>query len=140
LSSADWRAVAEAFVTLLAVRIGLRTVGFRRTLGSLGLASDVATTAPRVAQPSFPVIHPSSVDIVCRHVKPAPSCLPRAIVLCAMLRRAHIAAQLRIGVAPSRWPFAHAWVEVDGRPTGDPSGAHRDYVPLRAAASPASSE
>jgi prolyl oligopeptidase len=47
-----------------------------------------------------------------------PTCLHRSVVLVLLLRRYGIAARLVIGAR--RAPFyAHAWVEVDGRPIGE---------------------
>lgn len=45
-------------------------------------------------------------------------CLERSLTALWFLRRAGIAAELRLGVAP--YPFqSHAWVELEGRPVND---------------------
>ena len=60
-------------------------------------------------------------------------CLPRAVVLWALLRRQGVDAEIKLGVRRGdRGVEAHAWVELDGvaleQDTGEPS-----FVPLRAA-------
>lgn len=49
---------------------------------------------------------------------PGTRCLPRALVMQTLLRRAGIPAELRIGVAraPGEEFAAHAWVECSGQP------------------------
>jgi hypothetical protein len=65
------------------------------------------------------------VAAAARALPGATGCLPRAIALEALLRRAGRAAELRVGVAARRGRArldAHAWVEVDGVAVGgDPS-------------------
>ena len=47
---------------------------------------------------------------------PAPSCLTRALVLCRLLVRRGVGAELVLGVHTRNGRFAaHAWVEHDGR-------------------------
>jgi hypothetical protein len=59
-------------------------------------------------------------------------CLPRAIVLWSMLRRAGVAAELRLGVRHGDRGFeAHAWVEVGGVHLDEQPEAV-PFVPLRA--------
>jgi hypothetical protein len=43
------------------------------------------------------------------------NCLPRALILCRLLRRQGLQAELRLGVGKPEGEFAaHAWVEHDG--------------------------
>lgn len=52
---------------------------------------------------------------------PTMTCLPQALALRWMLNRRGIPAHIRIGVWKDKKIFqAHAWVEAQGRPIGDP--------------------
>lgn len=60
------------------------------------------------------------------------TCLPRAVALWWLLRRARIDAQIVLGVQPVRQHrassiAAHAWVEVMGQGVGDPQQTHTAY-------------
>jgi hypothetical protein len=57
------------------------------------------------------------------------TCLPRALVMDALLRSSGIASVLRIGVASVDGTVtAHAWVEVDGAPVADRSDVAATYA------------
>ena len=98
-----------AAVLLATARLGVKAAGVSRTRQLLSRLS-----------PGFRVEPERLADLVrmaCQALPGATSCLPRAIVLEALLRAARHPAELRIGVASrnggQRLP-AHAWVEVDG--------------------------
>lgn len=62
------------------------------------------------------------VRLACRALPGPTACLPRAIVLEALLVRADHAAELRVGIAPRAGrdrPEAHAWVVLAGLPVGE---------------------
>lgn len=71
---------------------------------------------------------------------PRTRCLPRALVLEALLRQAGIDADLRIGVAktPARGLVAHAWVECGDQPVweGERVTAYAALTPALAARRP----
>ncbi|MBX7138568.1 MAG: lasso peptide biosynthesis B2 protein [Oligoflexia bacterium] len=65
-------------------------------------------------------------DYICRRLPPHFSCLVKALALEAVLKNAGYSPRLRIGVTdggPDQ-PFAHAWVEAEGRALGrHPAGS-----------------
>lgn len=61
------------------------------------------------------------------------SCLPRSLVLWSLLRRAGIAAEVRIGVRKEdRELRAHAWVECAGIILNDSAGIADEFPPFAA--------
>ena len=58
------------------------------------------------------------------------NCLSRSLVLWWLLRRADVAAYLRIGVRAEGEFLAHAWVEVEGRPVNAGPRVHERFVPF----------
>ncbi|HEX5757819.1 MAG TPA: lasso peptide biosynthesis B2 protein, partial [Thermoanaerobaculia bacterium] len=69
----------------------------------------------------------------CRGVYPA-GCLPRSLAMQRLLARRGAPAELRIGVRRREGVLeAHAWVEVDGRPVGEPEGVEELFAVLEAA-------
>src|SRR4051794_38787540 len=62
----------------------------------------------------------SLVDIASRHGPYRASCLPKSLVLCWLLRRRGLPAQLQIGVGRKIGQIqAHAWVELAGQVVND---------------------
>lgn len=105
---------------------GLRILGFRRTSGFL--LSD-ETSAPGGA--NLPVAH----SLACLVQRAAPwsalpaNCLPRALVLCRLLRKRGLQAELRLGVGKADGEFAaHAWVEHAGTALGETDHSMRGYT------------
>ncbi len=62
------------------------------------------------------------------------TCLPRSLALQRMLARRGIASELRIGVRKESngagGIAAHAWVEVDGVPLGEPQAIEERFQKL----------
>ncbi|HSJ08956.1 MAG TPA: lasso peptide biosynthesis B2 protein [Longimicrobiales bacterium] len=103
--------VVTCLLLLAAVDVSARMFGLRRTLrwakratrvGRVRVAADADACAGRVALAS--AFYPRRA-----------LCLEQSLVLFVVLRRRGVAAELRIGVQPRPF-YAHAWVEVDGRP------------------------
>lgn len=58
-------------------------------------------------------------------------CLQRALVLQWLLGRRSIRAELRIGARTEAGRlYAHAWLEHDGQPVGEPQGIANRFAPL----------
>ena len=58
------------------------------------------------------------------------TCLPRALVTRALLRRSGVSANLKFGVSRDIGHFeAHAWVEAEGTPSHEAARPYR-FVPL----------
>lgn len=75
------------------------------------LATGLAQMIARVAQ-DMPVV---------------PRCLPRALLLAALLRRRGIAADLWLGARVGGDFDAHAWVEIDGAPINEAADLEAQY-------------
>lgn len=111
--------------------LAVRALGFlpcRRLLGAtlhvrpLALEADVAVDrARRIA---------SMVDLAGERTSLLlADCLPRALVLWWLCRRARIDAALRLGARTLTGRFeAHAWVEVAGRPVGEEEAVEKIYT------------
>lgn len=73
----------------------------------------------------------AAVDVAARNSLPRVTCLPRAVVLCRMLRREGIPAVVRIGVRRVGGELAaHAWVESGGGVVGDRPDVAESFAPL----------
>ena len=103
------RALLWLLPLLLAARLLLKPVGVPALRRGIGLvAPRLAPTPERLAE---------LLNVAAQRLPGFTACLPRAIVLEALLRRAGRSAELRIGLAPLREAKrldAHAWVELDG--------------------------
>ncbi|HSU15794.1 lasso peptide biosynthesis B2 protein [Longimicrobium sp.] len=108
--------VARCALELLAVRACLKARGFGRA---------VAWARRRASAASGPGLAPDEVERAAYHVAVAAAffpgravCLEQSLALFVLLRRRGAPAELRIGVQV--YPFyAHAWVELDGRPVNE---------------------
>lgn len=100
--------IAAAAMLALA-RLGLSALGVPRTRRLVRHLSPGSHLEPaRVAE---------RVRMACEALPGSTLCLPRAIVLEALLAEAHHPAELRIGIASGSEPgtrAAHAWVELRG--------------------------
>jgi hypothetical protein len=77
----------------------------------------------------------SLVDAAARHHLRPMTCLPRSLALKALLQRQGVETDLRIGVRREAGRLlAHAWVEQDGNPVGEPADVGR-FAPLATARS-----
>ncbi len=75
-----------------------------------------------------------ATEAAARHHLYPMRCLPKALCLRWLLGRHGMASELRIGVARQEEGLAaHAWVERQGRPVGEPSGVEDRFGPLRPA-------
>lgn len=120
---------AAFLLPLIAVSLRLR--GFAATrqwlLGTLSTRTD-RTTRSSDAQVTA-AIDARMVRAAGRYVPFKTTCLERSLVLCWLLARRHIPAQLRIGVRKQNSDFAaHAWVELDGVPLGEAEEPHQHYA------------
>ena len=68
------------------------------------------------------------IELIADRLPRRARCLSRSIVLRAALRRRGIDAELRIGVRKETQFEAHAWVEVDGIPAGEPEDVRVMYA------------
>jgi Transglutaminase-like superfamily len=115
-------------ILLVAARAHLKVRGFARSL--------------RIVRQPLPFILPdAAIDdaelrTVATQVATAAAffpgrarCLEQALVLCYCLRRAGVAAEVRLGVQPYKFR-AHAWVEYQGRAVAEPGERLKTFVTL----------
>jgi len=112
LTWAQRRLLAQAWLLLPLVALSLRLLGFRRTRAAL--------LPPAAAVPCGEDLNAAQVVTRIAHsaARRSPvhaSCLARSLVVCRLLSRQGLVAELRIGVAkPDARLEAHAWVEHGG--------------------------
>ena len=104
--------LARAFVLLVLARLSLRLLSFQRVRSLF----DRLSSRPRLRG-----CPPETIRwalLAAAHRLPGTRCLPRALVLQALLREAGLDPDLRIGVTRDAGGglTAHAWVECEGRP------------------------
>jgi hypothetical protein len=128
LSWAERLALLRTLFLLPLVVASLRLLGFRRTAALLVPAASSARprTDLAAAQTLARIVHGAAPW----SALPA-NCLPRALVLCRLLRRQGLQAELRLGVGKPDGQFAaHAWVEHDGHALAEPENSARAFAPL----------
>ena len=145
MSGNERRWLLQAWLLLPVVRFLLWQIGYRRTLSNLQRLFPLNSGNPDVGLAStaekqqYAVTLGRLVNMAANHSLLAINCLPRSLVLWAMLRRAGLAADLRIGVQKEADLFAaHAWVEYAGVPIDDQNSGQ--YVPILSSFAPLESE
>lgn len=134
LSAFERGIVLEATGGLLATRIGLRLIGFRRWERVLAVFAPPANTTVPVQSASVQ----DSALLIARMQQSAArnlffraNCLEQSLVLWWLLQRRGIDAALRIGARKDSERFeAHAWVELNSQVLNDASAEHRHFVPF----------
>ena len=132
LSAHSRSLVVEAAVALTATWIGLRVAGYRRwrrILDKLAPETIERTCAgDPVALGSAQAIARFEQSAA-RHLFLRTNCLEQALVLCWLLRRRGIEAEMRMGARKDDGRFeAHAWVEFGGTVLNDALGQHRHFT------------
>lgn len=131
LSRRERRTLAGAWLMLLAVDMGLRTLPYRRVERLVRRVGRRRRTADgEVTWAEMERLHWLVAVAAGRHALPV-TCLRRSLVLRELLARRGVAADLRFGVHRDREDLAaHAWLEVDGRPLGERPETMASLVPL----------
>jgi hypothetical protein len=127
LSGRELGSLIRAWTYLLVADAALRFAAFPRVERLLAFLS-----GGRRRQAALPASRLATlVTAAARHHLRPMTCLPRALALQALLRRNGIQADLRIGVRREAGSLqAHAWVENDGSPLGEPGEPSPSYLPL----------
>jgi hypothetical protein len=118
----EWRLLVDFAVLLPLIWLGLRLLSFKRV--SRFAQREIQTTRVPALPCGFQAYDYGQrcaelTAIAARHGIYRANCLHQALVLCRVLRRNGLSAQLRVGVKPEVRPFeAHAWVELDGQVLG----------------------
>ena len=129
LAPADRTAVAEAWLLLAVVRLSLGPLGLDRCQRLLAALTPGRSREAEEVAPASRLRH--WVGVAAANHPGSQRCLPRALVLRAMLARRGHEAVLRIGVRrPDTGLEAHAWVECGGRAVADPELERGGYSPL----------
>lgn len=129
------RAVTRASLLLGAVQVGLAVMPFQRLLNTIYRAAKPADS-PDAASSSASQFDMDlavwAVEAAGRRLLSRNPCLPKALAMLIMLRRAGEEAQLRLGVArEGEGPLqAHAWVESQGVVVMGGDVPLDDYTPL----------
>ena len=98
-----------------------RVAEFELPLGSTGVDQAAIELAQRYAQ---------LTAIAANHGLYKAKCLHQSLVLCHLLRKQGLPAQIRIGVQPKPQPFqAHAWVVLGNIPLGLSVEEYRPFNP-----------
>jgi hypothetical protein len=122
---ADKRLLARAWFALLAVDLGVRLASFdavQRFIDAHGKRGGV--NSPERLQ--------RFVRLAARHHLWKMQCLPQAQALRWLLAREGIGATVQIGVRKDGGALeAHAWVELDGQPLGEPADVRERFSSLR---------
>lgn len=129
LALADKAAFIRAWLYLAAATLSVRTAGLARTLAWL-----VPQATPTAANPTDPRDRrhwPRAalwLPIAMRYCPGSRKCLERSVALHALLRRAGIPSELRIGIGTTDPKVeAHAWIEVAGIPVNDSADVAQRY-------------
>src|SRR5262249_46738438 len=117
LSPGDWLALVGAALALLAVELGLRTLGYAR-LGSLLQPAERSRRGPAHGEIERRTRRLAwALGVAARHHLRPMRCLHQALALLLILRLMRLPAGLRIGVRTDAGALeAHAWVEYAGEP------------------------
>lgn len=122
LPAAERRAFVEAWLWVCASRLRLAAFGLPGTLRGWQRPGRVGAPWPPAAR---------WVDIASRYCPGGRNCLVRSLALFGVLRRAGVAAVLRVGVGQTAPELqAHAWVEIDGAPVNDRADVALRYAPF----------
>jgi hypothetical protein len=122
LEPAQRRAFLEALAWIWASRIRLPVLGLARALRGWRHPAQAGAAWPAAAR---------WIGIASRYCPGGGNCLVRSLALYGALRRAGVAAELRIGVGKTAPHLeAHAWIEVDGVPANDAADVATRYAPF----------
>lgn len=127
LSGAELRLLARAFLLLLVADLALRTLSFERARRLLARVPPAGPPPPpdRIAE----IVR--LVDAAARHHLYPMTCLRRTLVLQRLLLQEGLPTRLRLGVRGEGRRFeAHAWLEHDGVPVGEPADVALRFAPF----------
>ena len=125
---AERRVLAQVLVLLPVTAVGLRMFGYARMRAFLvhGKGTRPAGRDLRAAQALARLVHGAAQWSPARA-----NCLPRSLVLCRLLEKQGLQAELRLGVAKADGTLtAHAWVEHAGMALGEPVATGQRFSTL----------
>ena len=132
LRLAELGLLTSAWVQLLAVELGVRCLGVRRTAS---LARDVAPSAPAPTTAQWQAENYARwLGVAARHHVVRAECLHQSLALHQWLRARGAPSTFVIGVARSEGELqAHAWVRLGDRLVGDSDATVAPFTELTAA-------
>jgi len=122
----------EALVLLPVARLGLALCGFTLTRALFEQVSRIGRQPVNGSRADdLPRVITHCVHAAARHAVCGTRCLPRSLVLWALLRRQGFSPVLRFGARNTDGRFeAHAWVEIGGRVLDPAEGDAGTFVPF----------
>ncbi|MEK7469160.1 MAG: lasso peptide biosynthesis B2 protein [Planctomycetota bacterium] len=132
LSPADRTLAAKAAALQALVVPALRVFGFGKVKSMLATLAPLKKAGPKGVDVLARARETARVTMgVARRSLPRASCVPRALVLFALLRRLGIDGRIRFGAKRAgKGIEAHAWVEVGGEAIGESAALRAVYPPL----------
>lgn len=118
--------VVRAMLVIAAMDVLPRAIGLRRTFR---LLSRIRPPEPAHTDAAIVAATVRSVCTASAFYPRRALCLEQSLALAWLLRRRGVPAELRIGVQPRPF-YAHAWVEVDGRPLNEPGDLPQILTPF----------
>lgn len=138
LSGFERGVVLQAVGVHSITQVGLRLAGFRRwksVMDQWSHANSNDSSSKRTSDLKSVGEISRLAAATARHLPIPTSCLEQSLVLCWLLKRRGISADLRIGARKEADRFeAHAWVEVAGRAIDEGNEEHVHFVPFKASA------
>ncbi|MFI5329492.1 MAG: lasso peptide biosynthesis B2 protein [Desulfobaccales bacterium] len=132
--------LAQAFLTLPLIAVGLLWPGFRRLHACLvRWQRPAGHPGPEPGAGPWPqaCVTARLVRIAARYSLIRLNCLPKSLALWWLLHRQGIGSDLRIGVTPKEGRLeAHAWVEFQGVPLNDQDDVHERFAPFHETITP----
>jgi hypothetical protein len=125
----DWPVILEAWLAQEYFNLALRFVSFEKLLAGSHPHSGTVVSPGRVL-PAARRIQKLANAAAHFHLSPA-TCLRRSLALGWMLNRRGIPAQLSLGVLKGASGLqAHAWIEIEGQPLGEPEAVTENFQKL----------
>lgn len=129
-SIAEWSLFFQAWIWLLLFDLGLRIRPFPILQSFAARLSTRPAPSPEQTEGLILALKTAADRARRNHLYPM-TCLRRSLALQKMLAQRGIAAELKIGVQKELGVLsAHAWVEVQGTPIGEPERVMDQYIAL----------
>jgi hypothetical protein len=133
LSPTDWQFLLQAWVWLLFFDLGLRMRPFLELQAFASRPASHPAPPPEQTENLIRSLRTAVDHARFNHLYPM-TCLRRALTLQKMLAHRGLATELKIGVRKEYRQFsAHAWLEYQGKPLGEPERITEQYAALEKA-------
>lgn len=124
-----WRQAVPVAAALGVVAALVGLAGLRRSTNVAWWLADrlpPPRATPHADRP-FAEARARAIALIAERMPTRPRCLPRALLLAALLRRRGIAADLCLGTRITGAFDAHAWIEMGGVPVGESADLDTRY-------------